>query len=313
MPIRSLRDLVAACRRQPRLPKVAVVRCADGFLLRAGVLAFERGVAEPVFVGDMAAARTKAKALGLDLGRFQTLDVDDDEAALAASLGLYRAGEVSLLMKGLVSTAQLLKAVLNKETGAPPQGILSHVALFERPGSRRLMLLTDAGVNIRPNLQRKVEIVKNALAVARALGLKRPRVAMLAATEKVNYPAMPATLDADLLGKMAEQGEFGEARVAGPLALDVAVSPRAARIKEVDNAVAGRADILCAPDIESGNVLYKSLNSLLGLEIASVVVGSRVPMVVPSRGDTERSKLYSLALAAFLARTEGGRPAGSAS
>lgn len=302
MRIRTLKDLVAACRRQPRLPKVAVVRCADGFVLRAGALAFERGVAEPVFVGDLAAARAKARTLGIDLGRFQTLDVDSDDAALSAALGLYRAGEVALLMKGLISTARLLKAVLDKENGVPPQGILSHVALFERPGSGRLMLLTDAAVNIRPNLQRKVEIVRNAVAVARTLGLGRPRVAMLAATEKVNYPAMPATLDADLLAKMSAQGEFGRADVAGPMALDVAVSSRAARIKEVDNAVAGRADILCAPDIESGNVLYKSLNSLLGLEMAAVVVGSRVPMVVPSRGDTERSKLYSLALAAFLAR-----------
>jgi phosphate butyryltransferase len=203
-----------------------------------------------------------------------------------------------------VPTATLLRAVLDRELGAAPKGILSHVTLFEEPGSGRLMLLTDPAVNIRPNLQRKVEIVRNAVAVARRLGMARPRVAMLAATEKVNFPAMPATLDADLLAKMGAQGEFGDARVAGPMALDVALSAQAAAFKGVDNDVAGHADILVAPDIESGNVLYKSLSTLLGLDMAGVVVGSRVPVVVPSRGDSPRTKLLSLALAAFLARED---------
>ena len=166
------------------------------------------------------------------------------------------------------------------------------------------MLLTDAGVNIRPNLQRKMDILKNAMAVARALSIRQPRAAILAATEKVNFPAMPATLDADLLAKMGAAGEFGAALVAGPMALDVAVSPRSARIKGVDNPVAGRADILVAPDIECGNVLYKSLNTFSRAEMAGIVVGSGVPMVVPSRGDSDRSKLSSLALAAYLAKTK---------
>jgi len=141
--------------------------------------------------------------------------------------------------------------------------------------------------------------------VARALGIASPRVAVLAATEKVNFPAMPATLDADLLSKMAADGAFGDARVAGPLALDLAVSPRAARLKGVDNPVAGRADILLTPDIESGNILYKALTSFLDCPIASVVVGSRVPVVVPSRGDSERSKFASIALAVHLATATG--------
>ncbi len=304
MRIKRLRDLITACRGARPLPRVAVVRCAEAFVMRSAVAAFERGIAEPVFIGDMQAARSRAAQVGLDLSRFESHDAADDDDALRLALALYRAGEAGLIMKGLVSTGRLLKAVLDKITGVPPQGVLSHVALFERPGTGRLMLLTDAGVNIRPNLQRKAEIVQNAVNVMRRLGIARPRVALLAATEQVNYPAMPATLDADLLTRMAAEGRFGTALAAGPMALDVAVSLRAARIKRVANPVAGRADILCVPDIESGNVLYKSLTSFGRAPMAGVVTGSQVPMVVPSRGDGERSRLFSIALAAFLARNQ---------
>jgi len=167
------------------------------------------------------------------------------------------------------------------------------------------MLLTDAGVNIRPNLQRKMDILKNAIGVARALGIQQPRAAILAATEKVNFPAMPATLDADLLSKMAADGVFGDALVAGPLALDLAVSKASALLKGVDNPVAGHADILLTPDIESGNILHKALSTLLNIPIASVVVGSSAPVVVPSRGDSQRSTLTSIALAVYLAQQNG--------
>ncbi|EPR43360.1 phosphate acetyl/butaryl transferase [Desulfovibrio sp. X2] len=301
MRIRSFRDLLAAARAAT-MPRVAVVRCAEGFVLRAAVAAYRHGVAEPILIGDTEAARRRAAELGLDISPFEQVDADDDAAALDAAIGMYKASEAALLMKGLISTATLLKAVLHKDKGVPPKGILSHVALFERPGSGRLMALTDAGVNIKPNLQRKAEIVRNAVSVLRALGVRTPRVAMLAATEKVNFPAMPATLDADLIAKMSAQGEFGPALVAGPLQLDIAVSPRAARVKGYSHPVAGRADILCVPDIESGNVLYKSLSSFSACDMAGIVAGSSVPMVVASRGDSERSKLFSLALGTYLSR-----------
>lgn len=304
--IRRLSDLVLACRELStgpgrRMPRVAVVRCAEGFVLRAAKAAWRSGVAEPVLIGDMAAARKRAGELDLNISHFESIDVPDDQAALDAALALYKAGQAQLLMKGLISTSALLKAVLDKEKGLPPKGVLSHVALFERPGSGRLMCLTDAGVNIKPNLQRKAEIVRNAVGVMRTLGMKRPRIAMLAATEKVNFPAMPATLDADLIAKMAEQGEFGPALAAGPISLDIAVSPRAARVKGYTHPVAGRADILCVPDIESGNVLYKSLSTFSGADMAGIVAGSEAPIVVPSRGDPDRTKLFSIALAAWLA------------
>ena len=288
------------------LPKVAIARSAEGFVLRAGVQAFERGVAEPVLVGDMKETERIAGERGLDISRFRKINVTDDDRAVFEAVRLFREGEAQFIMKGLVSTALLLKGVLNKETGVPhPSRILSHVAVFESPLDGRLMFLTDAGVNIAPTLQRKIEILKNGLDVARSLGVEAPRCVILAATEKVNYPAMPATLDGDILTKMARQGEFGDARVLGPLSLDLAVSGKAASTKRFDDPVAGNADILVTPNIEAGNVLYKALSTLSGCTMASVVVGSRVPVVVPSRGDSDASKFHSIALASVLARRSG--------
>ncbi|MGE4293737.1 MAG: bifunctional enoyl-CoA hydratase/phosphate acetyltransferase [Desulfovibrio sp.] len=316
MPITSLAGIVEAVLRQGRRPRVAIAPCADEFVLQGGLEAHARGLADPVLIGDMERTAQVAAKLGLEISGFESAHEPDPSAAVDKAVQMYRRGEVSIIMKGLVSTAVVLKAVLNKETGVPPQGgILSHVTAFDAPEKDRLMLLTDAGVNIRPNLQRKADILRNALQVARSLGLDCPRAAMLAATEKVNYPAMPATLDADVISKMAAQGQFGHCLVHGPLALDLAISPRAAATKGVDHPVAGHADILCAPDIESGNMLYKALGALYGATLASVVVGSRLPVVVPSRSDSAQSKFHSIALAAFLAdrmaeeaAENGGRP-----
>jgi phosphate butyryltransferase len=316
--VNSLEDIIQAARGACHMPRIAIAPCAERFVLRAAISAAERGLVTPVFIGDRERACAEAEGLCENFADFEFHHCADDKEAVAMAVDFHRTGRAKLVMKGLVPTATVLKAVLAKDAGlVPPGGILSLVTAFDapqpppRPGDPepapepRLMLLTDAGVNIRPNLQRKVDIVKNAVGVARALGMSAPRIAALAATEKVNFPAMPATLDADLLSKMAAEGAFGEARLAGPLALDLAVSPRAARLKGVDNPVAGHADILLAPDIESGNILYKALTSFLGIPLASVVVGSRLPVVVPSRGDSERSKFASIALAVLLAARAG--------
>lgn len=302
MAIESLRDLVREALPDGEMPRVAIARSANQFVLAAAMQAYDAGLAEPVLIGDMDATREVAERLGVDIGALDGVHMPDDESAVREAVRLFREGDVALIMKGLVSTATLLRAILDKERGVPPEGILSHVSVFEDPHSSRLMLLTDPGVNIRPNLQRKAEIVRNALSVARALGIERPRVAVLAATEKVNFPAMPATLDADLLAKMGAQGEFGDVRVAGPMQLDIALSSEAAACKRVEGEVAGCADILVTPDIESGNILYKCLNTLMHRDMAGVVVGSRVPVVVPSRGDSPQSKFYSIALASYLSR-----------
>ena len=285
------------------MPKVAIARSAEGFVLRAGVEAFERGLAEPILIGDMEETARIAEERGLDISPFRQIQTADDGEAVFEAVRLFREGEAQLIMKGLVPTATLLKAVLNRQTGVPHgDRILSHVAVFESPVDGRLMLMTDPGVNIAPSMQRKVEILKNALEVARTLGMQAPKAAILAATEKVNYPAMPATLDGDILTKMARQGQFGDAEVLGPLSLDLAVSRKVAATKRFDSPVAGNADILVTPNIEAGNVLYKSLSTLCGCTMAAVVVGSRVPVVVPSRGDSDASKFHSIALASVLAR-----------
>lgn len=306
-PIANLDGLVrAALAGVDRPPRVAIARSAEGHVLRAGVQAFARGMAEPVLIGDQGETARVAAECGLDISRFRAVEMADDQGAVAEAVRLFREGEVRFIMKGLVPTATLLKAVLNKETGVPhPSRILSLVAAFESPVDGRLMLMTDAGVNIRPTLQRKADILRNVLDVARALGMERPRVAILAATEKVNYPAMPSTLDADILTKMARKGEFGEADIQGPLSLDLAMSPQVAASKRCGGPVAGRADILLTPDIESGNILYKSLSTLCGRVMASVVVGSQAPVVVPSRGDSDASKFHSIALASLLAQRTG--------
>ena len=305
-PITSLEELVRAAlvhNENDTMPKVAIARSAEGFVLRAGMEAYERGVAEPVLIGDTEKTRRIADERGLDISLFRQIHMVEDVQAVAEAVRLFREGEVQFIMKGLVSTEILLRAVLNKETGVPrPSHILSHVSVFESPVDGRLMIMTDPGVNITPTLQRKVDILKNALEVARSLGMSQPKAAILAATEKVNYPAMPATLDGDILTKMAGQGEFGDAMVLGPLSLDLAVSRQVADSKCFDSPVAGRADILMTPNIEAGNILYKSLSTLCGCVMAAVVVGSGVPVVVPSRGDSDASKFHSIALATVLAQ-----------
>ena len=321
--MRCLDDIIRAVQEHGSTLRVAIAPCAERFVLRAALDAARLGLAQPVFIGNRERACAAAQTICPNFADFEFIDCDDDAEAVHKAVELYREGRAQLIMKGLVSTSTLLKAVLAKDAGlVTPGGIMSLVSVFDAPPQAaeadsdepdgagdapppRLMLLTDAGVNIRPNLQRKMDILKNAIGVARALGIARPRAAVLAATEKVNFPAMPATLDADLLSKMAADGIFGDALVAGPLALDLAVSPTSARLKGVDNPVAGHADILLTPDIESGNILHKAIGMLLGAPIASVVVGSKAPVVVPSRGDSERSKLASIALAVFLAQQGG--------
>lgn len=305
-PVTSLDGLVRAVLEHTRggeLPKVAIARSAEGHVLQAGVEAYERGVAEPILIGDIDETRRIADERGLDITPFRTVNVTDDEKAVFEAVRLFREGEAQFIMKGLVSTATLLKAVLNKSTGVPHPGrILSHVSAFESPIDGRLMLMTDPGVNIAPNLQRKQDILRNALDVGRKLGMVQPKCAILAATEKINYPAMPATLDGDIMTKMSRQGAFGDAEILGPLSLDLAVSREVAACKQFDSPVAGCADILVTPNIEAGNILYKALTTLSGCTMAAVVVGSRVPVVVPSRGDSDATKFHSIALATLLAQ-----------
>ncbi|TIH20144.1 bifunctional enoyl-CoA hydratase/phosphate acetyltransferase [Marinifilum sp. JC120] len=300
MTITSLNEIIAAVRNHERLARVAIAPCAEEFVIRSALTAHKEGIAEPIFIGNRERSLAVADEHGLNIDGFEFHEENDDAEAVAIAVALFKENKADLIMKGLVSTSVVLKAILNKQTGVPTKGIISHVSVFEAPAGQRLVLLTDAGVNIKPNLQRKADILRNAIDVARKLGMEKPKAAILAATEKVNYPAMPATLDADILAKMAAEDAFGAAYVAGPLALDLAISTTAATCKGIENPVAGCADILLTPDIESGNILYKALTTIANKTMASVVIGSEVPIVVSSRGDSDSSKFHSIALACYL-------------
>lgn len=282
--------------------RVAVVAAADREVMAAVRAGLELGLAF-VLVGPGPAVHELAAAEGLAAADFELISEDDPAEAARVATRLVRDGRAQILMKGLLGTADFLRPVLDREDGLRKGGLLSHVAVVELPGPR-LALITDAGMNIAPALADKVEIIRNAAMVARCLGLVRPKVAVLAAVELVN-PAMPPTLEAAALSKMADRGQLRGVDVDGPLALDNAILPEAAGHKGVTGAVAGMADILLVPEIVCGNVLYKALVHIAGFRAAGIVAGASAPLVVTSRADSWDTKLNSLALAALLCQGDG--------
>jgi phosphate butyryltransferase len=229
------------------------------------------------------------------------IDEPEPVEAAARAVALVRGGEADVLMKGLVATSDYMKKILDREHGLLPAGrVLSHVTVLEFPGLSRLLFVADVAIIPQPDLAAKLQIVEYCLHAARSFGVARPRVALLAATEKVS-PKMPATVEADEIRRLAQDGRFGDAVVDGPLALDVAISPEACRIKELDSPVGGLADVLVFPNIESGNVFYKTATQLAGARVAAAVVGTTAPCVLTSRADDEESKLLSIALGCRLA------------
>lgn len=296
----SLQSVLENVKQKPNL-RIAVAVAEDADVLRAVKEACDLGVAHFLLFGDESRMKaiTDREHISLSSGVVIRHIRDVKEACRQAVMSVH-SGEADIVMKGLVDTSLLLKAVLDREYGLRDQGILSHVAVFEVPGEERLWLVTDAALHISPTLDEKVEIIKNAAAVARSLNIDIPRVAPIAAIEKVN-PDMPATVDAALLSKMAERGQIPGVEVDGPLALDNAISPQAAEHKGIKSRVAGKADILLLPDIESGNVLYKSLTIVAGARVGGIVVGGRAPVIVTSRADTHETKMYAIALAVMTA------------
>ena len=296
--IGSIEELIAAAKEQGR-SRVAVAAAQDEAALEAVMAAREGGLAQPILIGDEASIRALAAKLGLDLAGVCLVHEPDPAQAAARAISMIRSGDADVLMKGMIDTSVLLKAALDKASGIGSGRLMSHVAVMEVPNHGKLLVVTDAAINIAPDLAAKVDIVANAVKVARALGLKRPKVAILAAIEKVNAEKMPCTADAAILTVMARRGQIRDCAVDGPLALDVAVSAECARVKKLESEVAGDADVLVAPDIEAGNILYKSLVDLGGAKAAGVVMGASVPVVLTSRADSAETKLASLALAAL--------------
>lgn len=287
--------------------KIAVAAAQEASVLEAVVDAWEAGIAEPILVGDpelIEKARQEANGgKGLDLSPFLIIPVKDLYASAARAVELVRNGEADFLMKGIIDTSILLKATLNKETGINAGRLASHVAVMEVPTYHKLFVVTDAALNIAPDLPAFIDIIASAVKVSNSLGVQTPKVAMLAAVEKVNPDKMPCTVTASILTQMNRRGQIKGCVIDGPLALDNAISAESARIKKIVSDVAGDADILVAPDIEGGNILYKCLLDLAQAKGAGIVMGAARPIVLTSRADTAETKLASIALAALASGT----------
>ncbi len=289
-------------RAQELGPKrVAVVDADDDIALTAAAEAARLRIALPILVGDEAKIRARAEKLSLTAHLVEARYIASAEPAVAA-VALARQGQVDVLLKGHLRTDQLLHAVLDKEAGLRTGRLLSDVLLYEDTlsGERRLVGVTDGGLNVLPDLAQKKQIVQNAIEVLRCLGHTRPKVALLSATEAVTE-SVPSTVDAKRLSEMGAAGEFGEADVFGPLALDNALLVSAAEAKGIKHPVAGRADGIVVPNIEAGNVLGKATKYLAGSQCAHVVVGAKLPILIPSRVESEDDKLNAIALGVLFA------------
>ena len=299
--MKTIAEMMEAAQKSGR-KRIALAAAQEASALAAVVEAWARGLAEPILIGDSAAIRNLGAKLGLDLGAFQFVEAKDPAAAAAEAVRLVRRGEADVLMKGLVDSSALLKAAFNKETGLNAGTLASHVAVIETAGYHKLFLITDAAINIAPGLADKLGIIANALRAARALGVELPKVALLAAVEKVNWERMPCTVDAAVISQMGRRGQLGPCLADGPLALDIAISAQSASIKNIESEVAGDADILVVPDIEAGNILYKCLIDLCAAKGAGIVMGAAAPIVLTSRSDSAETMLASIAFAALASR-----------
>jgi phosphotransacetylase len=281
--------------------RVAVVHPCDALSLGGALDARVAGLIDPVLVAPRAKLQAVAAQAGLDLTGIAIEDVPHSHAAAARAAELAARGEVDALMKGSLHTDELLSAVLSPAAGLRTKRRLSHCFVMQTPAYPRPFIITDAAINIAPTLEHKADIVRNAITLAQAIGVATPRVAILAAVETVN-PAMPATLDAAALCKMAERGQIQGAVLDGPLAFDNAVSAAAAHTKGIVSPVAGQADVLVVPDLESGNMLAKQLEYMGDAATAGIVLGAKLPIVLTSRADSRATRTASCAVAVLLAQ-----------
>ena len=278
----------------------AVAHPCESTALIAALEAAQKGLITPILVGPAAKIQEVAKQSGITLGETKIVDAPHSHGSAAKAVELVRQGEAELLMKGSLHTDELLSAVVAKETGLRTGRRISHVFIMDIPTYHKVLIVTDAAINIAPTLEDKVHICQNAIDLAIALGVATPKVAILAAVETVTSK-MPATIDAAALCKMAERGQITGGLLDGPLAFDNAISREAARVKEIQSKVAGDPDILLVPDLEAGNMLAKQLSFLANADSAGLVLGARVPIILTSRADSVRSKIASVAVAVLYA------------
>ncbi len=301
---RNLDELVdASIRLGPA--RIAVAAGHDPDVIESLQLAREMGLAEGLLVGDRKKIEPMADAAGLRLDSGYLIHQPDESVAALKAIELVREGAADLLMKGKINTSVLIRAVLNREQGLRTGRQLSQVIVFQVPGIDRLMIMTDAAINLAPDLTQKAEICRNAIEVAHAMGIEEPNVAILCALEFVN-PAMPATVDAAGLTMMNRRGQLKGAYIEGPIALDVPMSRFAADRKGIETPLVENTDVFIAPDIEAANILYRAILYMAGGESGGIVVGARVPLILLSRAETPETKIRSIAIGRLVAQHAAG-------
>lgn len=292
-------QLLVRCRSLEPVP-TAVAHPCEAAALSGAIEAAQEGLIVPILVGPRAKIESTAKSAAIDLKDFEIVDTPHSVASASKAVALLREGRAELLMKGSLHTDELMAGVVSREGGLRTGRRISHVFVMDVPTYHKVLVVTDAAINIAPTLEDKVDICQNAIDLAISLGLERPKVAILAAVETVTSK-MPATIDAAALCKMAERGQIKGAILDGPLAFDNAISRQAATMKGIDSEVAGEPDILLAPDLEAGNILAKQLSFLANADSAGLVLGARVPIILTSRADSVRSRIASCAIAMLAA------------
>jgi phosphate acetyltransferase len=294
--------LIARAKGQPPLA-TAVAHPCDETSLKGAVEAAEAGLIQPILVGPKEKILDVAKAFSLDLGNLEIVDVPHSQAAAEKAVELVRTGKAELLMKGSLHTDELLSEVVRRETGLRTGRRISHVFVMDVPGHPQTLFITDAAVNIAPDLMAKRDIIQNAIDLYAGLGLGIPKVAILSAVETVTT-SIPSTIEAAALCKMADRGQITGGELDGPLAFDNAISPEAAHIKGIKSKVAGEAQILVVPDLEAGNMLAKNLTFLSHADAAGILLGARVPIILTSRADDVRTRMASCAVAALFRQSQ---------
>ncbi|MDF0673658.1 MAG: phosphate acetyltransferase [Nitrospira sp.] len=297
--------LLARCKGMAAVP-TAVAHPCDDASLGAVVEAAEAGIIIPILVGPAEKIRRVAKESALDITPYEIVDAPHSHAAAAGAVELVRLGRAKLLMKGSLHTDELMGEVVKRETGLRTARRISHVFVMDVPTYHKVFAVTDAAINIFPSLEDKADILQNAIDFFVALGWKQPKVAILSAVETIN-PKIPSTIEAAALCKMAERGQIHGGILDGPLAFDNAISVEAARIKKIDSPVAGNPDIVLVPDLEAGNMLVKNLTFLSRADGAAVVLGAKVPIILTSRADNQRTRMASCAVAALYAHALAAR------
>jgi phosphotransacetylase len=293
-----LQELVDLARENPPT-RVAVAAAAHKLVLQSVRRAVDLGLVVPLFVGREEDIREQAEAIGWELTDERIVSTPTNKAAATAAVELVRQGEAQVLMKGYLHTDEMLHAVLRHDTGLRTDRLLTHVFVLEVPTYHKLLLITDAAININPDITQKAAITQNAVDLARKLGVEKPKVAALSSIETIN-PNIPSTVHAACLSKMAERGQIKGAIVEGPLAFDNAISAEAAEEKGIHSPVSGDVDVVVVPDLDAGNILSKNLEYLASAKMAGIVMGATVPVVLTSRSDPPRARVYSLALAGLL-------------